>query len=748
MRRVIDPQLSLDEQAIGAIELDPKSRDDIPQILRGLQYLYTTPELRERVFAILQELRPERSVNGLSDKAAADTGRPGMEQWKILVLGVLRLGLNADYDRIHELANQHGTVRKMLGHGDWSDAYRYELQTLKDNLRLFTPELLDRINQEVVGAGHRALKKSPEDGVEARCDSFVVETDVHFPTDINLLLDAIRKVIETCVTRAEANDLSGWRQHGYHQRQFKKHYRRVQRLKHSTSRDEAKRQRQHAAICAAALFLPVVSRISARSGLPMSRLLMPMGFCAILGGTVTMVGSSPLILLNDLILTSNKALKVQGVAEMDTWSLFSVTPIGVALVATGIIYFVLAGRFVLPSRAREDGSAAVDVRKYFQDVYGLDYELFEVDVPAGSDLIGLMLDDIEHQERIRVIAAMRASNIRIGAGGLARDSGIEAGDVLGILAAPKNLLAFVEKHKLDLHSDLSVFGESLAPTKSGIGEVVIPPGSSLVGKSARDVWMRKTYGIAMVALHRQGQTLREGDGVRDLPLQAGDTLVVHTPWSDLARLEKNPDFVVVTTEFPHEELRPHKVAWAGLFFGIALCLVLFTDTLLSVALLTGALGMILAGVLSIEEAYRTVSWKTVFLLASLIPLGLAVETSGTAKWIADQTLSVLGDMPIWVIQAAIAVLATFFTLVMSNVGATVLLVPLAVNIAIGAGTDPAIFALTVAIATSNSFLIPTHQVNALIMGPAGYGVPDFMRAGGIMTVLFLVVALTMLNLVF
>jgi len=143
-----------------------------------------------------------------------------------------------------------------------------------------------------------------------------------------------------------------------------------------------------------------------------------------------------------------------------------------------------------------------------------------------------------------------------------------------------------------------------------------------------------------------------------------------------------------------------------------------------------------------------VSWKTVFLLASLIPLGVAVEGSGTAAWIADQTLGVLGGMPIWVIQAALAVLATFFTLVMSNVGATVLLVPLAVNIAIGAGANPALFALTVAISTSSSFLIPSHQVNALIMGPGGYRVPDFLRAGGIMTVLFLVVSLSMLNLVF
>ena len=498
---------------------------------------------------------------------------------------------------------------------------------------------------------------------------------------------------------------------------------------------------------AAALFLPVVSRISARSGLPMSRLLMPMGFCAILGGTVTMVGSSPLILLNDLIHTSNTALPEA--QQMATWSLFSVTPVGLTLVATGILYFMVAGRFVLPATQKEEVATATSTMAYFQGTYGLDYALFEVSVPPESPLVGHMLDDVEHAYRIRVIASQRgAENLRIGPGGLARDIGIEANTVLGILASPENLLAFVKKFALDLRPDLLTFSESLAATKAGIGEVVIPPGSSLIGKSARDVWMRKTYGIAMVALHRNGKTLREGEGIRDLPLQDGDTLVVHTTWDALARLEHNKDFVVVTTEYPHEEIRPNKVWPALFFFAVALILVLFTDLRLSVALLTGAVGMILSGVLKIEEAYTAVSWKTVFLLASLIPLGLAVETTGTAKWIAEQTLSVVGDMPIWVIQASVAMLATFFTLVMSNVGATVLLVPLAVNIAIGAGGDPAVFALTVAIATSNSFLIPTHQVNALIMGPAGYRVPDFMKAGGIMTVLFLVVMMAMMNIMF
>ena len=498
---------------------------------------------------------------------------------------------------------------------------------------------------------------------------------------------------------------------------------------------------------AAALFLPVVSRISARSGLPMSRLLMPMGFCAILGGTVTMVGSSPLILLNDLMIASNTALPQD--QQMELWSLFSTTPVGLTLVATGVLYFVIAGKYVLPASKSESSTSASGAMEYFHNVYGLDYEIYEVVITDNSELIGKHLDDVEGDYRIRIIATkLSGQETRVGPGALDRDSGMSAGMVLGVVAEDKDLLHFVDKYQLKKRDQLRTFADDLSVSKAGIAEVVIPPGSRLIGKTARDVWMRKTYGIAMVGLHRDGETMHEGDDIRNLPLHSGDTLVVHTTWEALMRIEKSSEFVVITTEYPREELRPNKVGPAIFFFVIALSMVLFTDVKLSVALLTGAIGMILSGVLNIDEAYRAVSWKTVFLLASLIPLGLAVEQTGTAKWIAEQTIFVVGEMPIWIIQLSIAILATFFTLVMSNVGATVLLVPLAVNIALGVGANPAVFALTVAIATSNSFLIPTHQVNALIMGPGGYRVPDFMRAGGVMTVLFLIVMMLVMGAIY
>jgi hypothetical protein len=240
MRTVIQPQLKFGETDIAAIILNPKSRDDIPQLLRGLQHIYTDSSLRQRVFALLEEVIPERADG--KGKASSATGRPGMEQWKILVLGVLRLGLNADYDRIQELANQHKTIRQMLGHSDWLDEQEYELQTIRDNVSLFTPELLDRINQAVINAGHSLLKKNAEEPLKSRADSFVVKTHVHFPTDINLLWDAIRKAIQTCATLCDTRDLTEWRQSVHHLRCFKKSYRLIQKLKHSTSQDETKRQ--------------------------------------------------------------------------------------------------------------------------------------------------------------------------------------------------------------------------------------------------------------------------------------------------------------------------------------------------------------------------------------------------------------------------------------------------------------------------------------------------------------------------
>ncbi len=152
MRTATNPQLQFGEIDIANINIDPRSRDDIPQLLRGLQYLYSDNTLREEIFQILEKLPPQ--------KVSTELGRPGMMWWKILVMGTLRLNLNCDYDRLQELVNHHNTIRQMLGHGFTDDDKTYSLQTLKDNVQLFTPEILDEINQVVVRAGHQLKKKT------------------------------------------------------------------------------------------------------------------------------------------------------------------------------------------------------------------------------------------------------------------------------------------------------------------------------------------------------------------------------------------------------------------------------------------------------------------------------------------------------------------------------------------------------------------------------------------------------------
>ncbi len=492
-------------------------------------------------------------------------------------------------------------------------------------------------------------------------------------------------------------------------------------------------------IGAAALFLPVVSRISTRTGIPLSRLLMPMGFCAILGGTMTMVGSSPLILLNDLIINSNRTLPT-GVAPMEQFHLFAVLPVGLVLLAAGIAYFMLVGKRVLPTQ-RGGGADPGRTRRYFESTYGIKGDIYEAYVPLDSALAGMTIGEAEMLPDAPFFLGLKSGDeLRIEP---SVDQMIWVGSVFALMGTEQQVKDFRRRMKITLKNDIETFVEVLNPARSGIAEVVIPPSSNVIGQTVIDIGMRKRYRVNVLAVYREEEVIRK-DQLRSLRFRSGDTLVVHSRWDDLHMLSLNPNFVVVT-DFPREVSRPHKVVPALGFFALAIALVLFSDLRLSLALLVGATGMILSGVLSIDEAYRSIAWQTVFLLACLLPLGMVMEVTGTAAWIAQECLVFFGDMSRWVIQFALAVLATALTLVVSNVGATVLLVPLAVKIALGVGADPAIFALTVALATSNSFLLPTHQVNALIMGPAGYRVADFLRAGGIMSVLFLLLLLVTLN---
>lgn len=242
MRVVQNPQMQIGEVDISQIKFDPKSRDDIPKILKGLQHLYMNLPLRAQIFQLL-----ETEISPNVDKR---NGRPGMTLWSIFVCGVVRLDLNCDYDRLHGLVNHYDTIREMLGHGEF-DKLPYNFQTLKDNVSLMTPELLDKINQLIVSAGHVVLKKKESEALRGRCDSFVVETDVHYPTDINLLYDAMRKVIVLTAQWCDRREVSDWRQHAYNVRHVKRLMRTAQNRKRSKAQSEAQQQKNAALIVAA-----------------------------------------------------------------------------------------------------------------------------------------------------------------------------------------------------------------------------------------------------------------------------------------------------------------------------------------------------------------------------------------------------------------------------------------------------------------------------------------------------------------
>lgn len=233
MRIVKNPQMLFGEVDISQIIFDPKSRDDIPQVLKGLQYIYVNTSVREEIFKLLEKQ--------ITPKINKNNGRPGMDLWKIFVMGVLRLDLNWDYDRLHYEVNYQEQIRQMLGHPDSSD--KYHMQTIKDNVRLLTPELLVEINQVVVKAGHVLIKKKENELLRGRCDSFVVETNVHFPTDINLLFDAMRKVIELDAELCKRHGSSDWRQYKYNVKQVKRLMRSAQIMKRSSAKTQDQKKK-------------------------------------------------------------------------------------------------------------------------------------------------------------------------------------------------------------------------------------------------------------------------------------------------------------------------------------------------------------------------------------------------------------------------------------------------------------------------------------------------------------------------
>jgi len=486
-------------------------------------------------------------------------------------------------------------------------------------------------------------------------------------------------------------------------------------------------------IGAAALFLPAAKRIGNQTGVPVGRLLMPMGFCAIIGGCLTLVGSSPLILLNDLMVVGGK--------KYEAFGLFGVTPIGVLLVTSALIYFILLGRFILPNRAEEE--MAGPMSSILSSTYNNVGSLFELYIPEGwtneETLKSLDLRPIYFCTLVAIARDGGKTHIFAPT----PDETIQPGDHIVVVGPQEFVTHMAEDMGWELQPELATFAEELSPNNAGIMEGIVTPRSELMGKTLGELRVRQRFQVSPLAIFRGEKIFVSG--LNDIVIESGDALLLHGRWEMFHMLKGLPDLVFTET-VKGELLRTDKAKVALLWLVISLVMILGFHVQLSIALLTGALGMILTKVLTIDEAYQSVDWMTVFLLGGLIPLGMAFENTGAAKFIADTIMAALGSPSPVVLITVIGCLTSFFTLVASNVGATVLLVPLSMNMALNAGVDPRVAALTVAVAASNTFVLPTHQVNALIMRPGGYRTIDYVRSGAGMTVIYMVVMITALML--
>ena len=486
-------------------------------------------------------------------------------------------------------------------------------------------------------------------------------------------------------------------------------------------------------IGAAALFLPATMRISKRTGMPASRVLMPMGFCAIIGGTITLVGASPTILLNDLMILGDK--------KLEPFGLFTQTPIGICLLVSAILYFILFGKFVLPAGEGETDKGVTAALMAEYQALGTVFELHIPDDFKGEKT----LKDLGIRERFLVTVvgishAHRKEKIFVPRS----NDQIFGGDDIAVVGREKNVKKLAREYGWETKEGLEVFVENLSRTNAGMAETIVSPRSELIGKTMSEVNFKELYGVNPVALFKGNKIFYSG--LTHIRLRMGDTLLLQGPWERFHILKDRPQprALSFATPLEGEIMRPKKAKLAVLWLAAALAQIIFLKIQLSVALMSGALGMMITGVLSVDEAYRAVDWMTVFLLAGLIPLGIAFEKTGTAAFIANKVLALIGQPSPIVLLAVVGVMTSFFTLVVSNVGATVLLVPLCMNMAVMAGGDPRMAALVVGLSASNTFVLPTHQVNALIMRPGGYRTIDYAKAGAVMTAIFLVVELTII----
>ena len=467
---------------------------------------------------------------------------------------------------------------------------------------------------------------------------------------------------------------------------------------------------------------------------------MPLGFCANMGGNLTLVGSTPLIILNDVMAEwwSGNTITTGDFVPL---GLFYITPIGIAMVLAGLAYFLLIGCRLLPSLTGKEEGGVVSAK--LRDIYG-------EEVGAGYECV--VPNDFPEQTIGQLDLRFQYSATALG---VVTDNGatrhptprattpVKGGDVIFLACRKDAMEKIISELGWQLRENYQTFANEASPEKYGAVEALISSRSALNGHTMKELDVRRLHLTNPLAIMR-GDTIYIKDLI-NIRLQPGDAILLYGEWTKLRRLQEATD-IIYTENLRGEVVRENKATLSLVALATFLTLALGTNLSLSVAGLVALLIIVIGNVMHIDEVYKAVEWKTIFLVAGLIPLGAAFEKTGAADFLANSVLNQIDNLTPMLLYFILTLLTSFFGMFVSNVGTTVLLVPLAMSMAVPVGADPRIAGMVVAVASINTFILPTHQVNALIMQPGGYKTTDYVRVGSGFMVLFVIVLMAMLTL--
>ncbi|MBL7163730.1 MAG: SLC13 family permease [Anaerolineales bacterium] len=477
---------------------------------------------------------------------------------------------------------------------------------------------------------------------------------------------------------------------------------------------------------ATAMLLPAVVSISRQTKVPVSKLLIPLSFSSLLGGKLTLIGTPANILATSIVAENG----------LPTFGFFDFTPIGLVVFGTGILYMMFIGRHLLPVRQAPGEEQATQIlRKYISEVRVLPngrlagQTLFESRLGADYDLtvIAIIRDELEITS-------------------LDRDMCIQPDDILLVEGKVENLMRARDNLGLAIETEPHIQLDELDDEGAYIVEATLAPRSSMVGRSLRSIQFRDRYGYNVLAIYRQGEVITQR--LQSVDLQFGDALLLQGPRRRLTGLNAKNDFMVlepVTISPRRQRKMPISIGLMILVVG----LVLFAGFNIATAMVIGAVAMVLTGCLTMDEAYQSIDWRTVFLVAGMLPLGTAMEATGTASYLADLLLGAVGGLGPVAALGGIYLLAALITQPMSNAAAMVLVVPIALDTALGLGANHLTFTLAVVIGAATSFLTPVgHKANVLVFGPGGYKFFDYARVGAPLTVFLFIVTMIALPILY